>query len=250
MNDVGVKSILFSLAITSVLLGGSFARAQIIGINFEGSGAASNGTITAPTGVINAVTWNNIAGFTGTVTGLTETNGIDTSGDMTLATASVTFTSHDDYRSGNANLGNILNGYLDGNGAPLANGTVTVSITNIPFTLYDVYVYVGADGNGRTGDGIIGSTDLSFSSDVAGATSFTVNDDPMLDHPSANVLLFTNVSGATLSYLQNASSNNNSTGVMAIEIVAVPEPATTALLGVAGGLGALVWIIRRRFQLV
>jgi hypothetical protein len=240
-----MKAFLFGLLLAGAFAVGSSARAQIIAVNFDGEG----GAVTAPTGVVTAYTWNDLDGSSGSATGLTETDGVGTSNDTSLPTTSITFASQDSYLSGNPNLGNLLNGYLDGNGAAIGvlNGTVTISVTNIPFALYDVYVYVGADQNGRTGDGMLGTEDLSFTSAAAGATAFAVNSDLSADHPSANTLLFTDISGTSFSYLQNAGSNNNSTGVMAIEIVAVPEPTSLGMMALAAlACGGMTWIARRK----
>jgi hypothetical protein len=195
--------------------------------------------------VANADQWNELTGNNGTdVTGLFETDG---TASTALPTLSISYSSPDAYQTGNTNLGNLLNGYLDGNGGGNGPDTVPVTITNIPFAVYDVYAYVGSDTNDRSADSSVtvnGET-LTYTTALVGATSFTVNSDPAADHPAVTTLLFENVTGSTLNYLQDGGAFGTSNGLTALEIVEVPEPGVTGMMLVAA-LAGLTVLMRRR----
>ena len=64
----------------------------------------------------------------------------------------------------------LLNGYLNsGNSNTPTNSSV--SITQIPFSYYDIYVYFSSDTAGRIGTVTIGTTTYSFT--TIGAASIT-----------------------------------------------------------------------------
>jgi hypothetical protein len=244
---------LLSLLFVSVAVASASAQAQIIALNFEGGNGS---TVTAPTGVsapglVNANQWNELTGAAATDSDLLETDGTTGSSVTGL---DVTYFSYDGYQSGNTNLGNLLNGYLDGNGASagLSDGIITVTLSSIPFAAYDVYAYVGADSNGRESSSYINTVadSLSFTTAVVGATTFSVNSDPLAANPSVTTLLFTNVTGSSFTYYQNGNSNNSGTGLMALEVVEVPEPSSPALCTMGlSSLALLGWILRRRASL-
>ena len=248
-----MKTTLLGLLLASALVCGSTAHAQIIAINFTG-GAGSNGQIDThtPTGAVTVYPdfWNELNGASGSQTGLIETDGtVDPAGSTVLSTTSITYSSEDPYLTNDHNLGNLLDGYLDGNGAsenpPVANGHVTVTLTNIPFAVYDVYAYIAPYIGHSQSSASIGSETLSFATDDPADTSFTTNSDPNADHPIVNTLLFSGVTGSSFTFVENGNNNNTSVGLAGIEIVEViPEPGTWAMMGL-GALG-LIWMVRRK----
>jgi len=239
----------------------STAQGQIIAIKFTGGNGS---TVTDRTGVVgaDAATWNNVGGiftgnsYSGSASNLVETTGaIGDSG--TVSGVSLSFLASDPFQTGDTNLGNLFNGYLDGNGAtlspPVAHGLISVTLTNIPFALYDVYAYIAPfppTSTSPTSSASIGGETLSFTPGSTTDTTFSINSDPSAVDPVVSTLLFSNVSGSSFTYLQDGNNNSSSTGLTGIEIVeVVPEPTTTAMLGLGAGFCVLAWIVRRRHSL-
>jgi hypothetical protein len=247
-----MKTFCFAALALSMAAGSLGAQAQIIAINFQGN-QGTNGSVNARTGVVAAdsVDWTNFGGTSGTGSNLKETTGAV--GDTgTATTVGLTYSAEDPYYTADANLGKLFIGYLDGNGAsakpsPLANGTVSVTLTNIPFALYNVYAYIAPSTNHSSSFASIGSETLTFKTDNPTGTTFTVNSDPAADHPQVNTLLFQNVSGSSFTFLENGNNNNTSVGLSGIEIVqVVPEPGVTSLMLLGLAVGVVVLHRRRR----
>lgn len=225
-----VAGLLFLFAVNDL------ASAQVIAINFESGINGAVNPITATTGVVpvSISGWNEIDGNAGTnVEPIFDSTGTVIP-DMTLS-----FTSNNSYSTTNTNLGGLLDSYID-------SGSIVVTVTNIPYAEYDVYAYVGSNGNDRdSAGGTVGSETLSFSTDSRDATSFTLTADPSQVYPAANVLLFTNVSGSTLTYLQAGAVAGLGNGLNGLEIVrVVPEPSPCAMI--LGGLALLGFCLRRQ----
>ena len=134
----------------------------------------------------------------------------------------------------------IFDGYYNSVGS-------TLSLGNIPFANYSVYVYFSSDADGRTGTLSDGTTTYSFSTDTRakvdahGDFVFVQTTDTGLSHPSADYAVFAGLTGTSQTLtIANASDGM---GFAGIQIVAVPEPGTLALAGL-GSIGMLLW--RRR----
>ena len=135
------------------------------------------------------------------------------------------------------------NSYLDTN--------VTLTVKNIPYAVYNVYAYVGADVNGRLGQAYIQSNTATSqyfkTDDLNGSGGFTGYLDNAASTAAgagnATFIEWTNVTGATLQYNQITPTGGGNNGLHGLEIVqVVPEPATLGLLGV----GALSLLLARR----
>jgi hypothetical protein len=226
-----VAALLFLFALNDL------SCAQVIAIKFETGVNGEVDPITATTGVVPVAIagWNEIAGNVGTNAAPI----FDSTGTV-IPDATLSFTSNNSYSSTNTNLGGLLDSYID-------SGNIVVTLTNIPYAEYDVYAYVGSDGNNRdSAGGTVGSETLSFSTASRDATSFTLTADPSQVYPLANVLLFTNVSGSTLTYTQVGAVAGLGNGLNGLEIVQVtaPEPSTYALM--LAGVALLGFCVRRR----
>ena len=115
----------------------------------------------------------------------------------------------------------LINGYIDNIGG---GGFATIDLKGISFSSYDVYVYFGSDGNGRTGE---------VESTTAGQTfSYTTDSnkgafDPEFDYvltededgtnPPSNYCVFRDQSSSDFSLQINRGSSNS--GIHAIQIV-------------------------------
>lgn len=174
---------------------------------------------------------------------------VDSTGAATAAT--VRWTSNGTWNTSNGTAtpdAKLMNGYID---AINPGGFSTVTIGSIPYSVYDIVVYFGSDGNGRTGDVTDGTTTYSyttFSNDPFGGGGFVPGDyvqtlDVSNGHPNSNYAVFSGVTTATVNILRGSANS----GIHGIQIIdrtpLIPEPATIGLFGLAG---AVVLLRRRR----
>ncbi|HEY4417609.1 MAG TPA: LamG-like jellyroll fold domain-containing protein [Verrucomicrobiae bacterium] len=112
----------------------------------------------------------------------------------------------------------LLNGYWDIQGT----GAGTTSFGNIPYSSYDVYVYVSSDGNGRTASvSLNGGAPVYLLTDASGynyATNLLQGTATVQGSAaSAHYVLFTNVTGSSFNVV--VTSYGSDIGVAGIQIV-------------------------------
>ena len=224
----------------------STASAQTsIGVNFVG-GRHTTGpdasSVTGTAGVVPQSNWNNVGAYSDT---FNVSNGepladgssadlIDSQGNNT--NANIAWEADNTFASLNPFIDNederLMDGYIDLSGS---DRDVTVDFTNIPFAAYDVYIYVGSDGQtGRisaleinndsdnliwyeanTGGGLFQSA-LDYSRAIAATPE---------DAVKATFGLFENVSGSSLTVkvrgdLPGAQSNSGIHGIQLVQRLA------------------------------
>jgi hypothetical protein len=215
------------------------ASAAIISVDWaNGSGGVGATTVMGlgeTAGVVSASNWNSFliqtSPTTGGASGLLNDAGATTAASLTWSYNNPWSINVTDTAGNNR----MMRGYLDSGAAT----TTMVSFSNIPFALYDVYVYADGD-NGvelRSGSYTIGATTL-INTDAANTNfsgTFT---------QGANYVKFSNLAGAsfTLNATPVAGPTSPRAPVNAIQIVEVPEPTHLAL----GAIGALTLLVRRK----
>ncbi|MGI8602050.1 MAG: PEP-CTERM sorting domain-containing protein [Verrucomicrobiales bacterium] len=232
------------ILLTSLIAVATTAEAQVltdgrmIGLNFSG-GAGSEApdpdvdTVDAGevTGVVPQANWNNAQGASGALTGLVDSTGAATGVDVFFASNN----------TWGRNLtpsptNDLLSDYLDaGTGTP-----ANVQFQNVPFSLYDVYIYTRrnenadpndptpADGPGRFSDYTVNGVNVDvLTGDVQ--NSFVLATSTVI----GNYVKFDNVTGATLDIFANLDAANSFRApVDGVQIVEqIPEPASLGLLG-------------------
>lgn len=262
------KSSLSLLALGALLLSAPAVHAQtnIISFNFQGNSdtpAAVNHNLNA--GFVPAMNFNNdVAGNMGAVT-----NGNTvTYSDKTPSGVTFSYNSYDAQNSGldaNPNYlsdGNqqLLNGFIES--GPVAagpngtNATANVTVSAVPFTTYDLYVY-GYNGS-LSGPGTMGTYTVTPGGSALG-TSQTVELQDTFNPSSpftmatattpGDYLLFTGLTGSSFTLTANrVTGDTSSTTLIPIDgfqlvstPAAVPEASTTISFGLllALGLGAV-----------
>ena len=127
----------------------------IISVNFGGGTA----NVTKTVGAVAAANWNNLLGVANpTSSALVESNGALTT--MSLSTSGFNGASTFGNGNGAGGLSDMYNGYLelDYNNS----GSATISLSSIPFTSYDIYIYY----EGYTANVGYGSSSFSPLSDA------------------------------------------------------------------------------------
>lgn len=243
---------------TMTLLGlvatASSASAAVISWNLNDWGDSPTGSASPGTGVVAVGYWNDtwLDGFPAPnpMTDVRDSTGAATTADVSWTSNSGTWN-----KGAEAHLGadadgtlnrEMLYGYVNGIGA--AGASVTVS--EIPYASYDVYVYFGSDDETRTGTVTDGTTTYSFDvldGQVAGSNAlFAQTVDTGSGNPEANYAVFSGLSSSSLTistHFRNAAGDaDDYGGIAAIQIVEVPEPSIAFL----GGLGLLGLLRRRR----
>jgi hypothetical protein len=233
-------------AVAAALLAGvSTSLAQDkIGINFAGRQWSIGGNTPMTlnpldtAGVVSQQNWNNVMLDAHDSGGLAQIGGpnagvvSDNSGAATGVTFSYT-------QGGNAtewavdqttHTGNrqLLDGYWD-----IQSASGAVDLGSLSYSLYDVYVYISSDGNGRTGSVSINGgpqtyllTDANgynYSNPLIQATATTQG-----SAASAHYVLFTNVSGADFEVvLSNYGSDVGVAGVQIVDVSGLYKPTVS-----------------------
>ena len=219
------KAKVFACAVA--LFSAASAAADSIGINFRRTTSGEqNMAPTESAGVVPQVNWNNTDGVASgnaganisgpTANALTSANGI------TVPGLSLSWSANGTWSSPNAGPGdpNLMAGYLDDTGTA---GDTVITVTGVPYANYDVYAYVGSDGNNRSGRTRLFNffaNDRWFRTNTNPFTTFvegTATTEPATNTGLANYTHYRSVSGGTFELRVLRGSNN--AGLHGIQIV-------------------------------
>lgn len=247
-----MKKLDLAAAVTAVLSLTSVAHAQVftdgrgIGLNFSG-GAGTEAPdpdvdtvdVGEVTGVVAQDFWNNGQGANGSLGSLTDSTG-------TVSGATVTWASTNTWGRNitPSPTNDLLSDYLDGGSDGATPGGATVTFSNVPFSLYDVYVYIRRN---ESSDNTQGGRNFLSDYTVNGVTQNVRTGDvrdafvPATEFDIGNFVKFENVSGSTLTMAANTGTANFRSPVDGVQVVeqVIPEPAsaTVAAIGMMSLLG-------------
>ena len=222
--------------VLACLLGAGLAvQAQVISWNLDDHGTLNGPSVSynGSAGVILVSNWND--SYPDNPTARLK----DDSG--TATTLNLAYGSHNTFHIQDRHPGpdadgsynkELLNGYLNAGTAswdpPLTNSFVT--LTNIPYSRYDVYVYFSSDAAGRIGNVTDGATTYYFSTlgsaAIAGSNAlFQRTIDRTGHYPGANYAIFLNETTNFLTVTANALGGDDQwLGIAGFQVVAMPEP--------------------------
>lgn len=252
MNTTLRKASSLTAAITLIgsLIGG--ANAAVISVNFVGTGgtgASSSLEAADVTGVKSVSNWNNItsgnnSGSNATTSNLKDDSGIVTTTDITY------FQRFWSINGGTSNDGELNSGYT--NTASNADGVISLVEIGSEFTTsgYDLIIYLGGtDGQGANTPIEVGATVGSETKWIRhvrpsegavsayDSTTFSTEALAQASSGNSNYIRFNGLTSDSLSIniLKDPSSTASwsRAGVKGIQLVAVPEPSSAALLGLA-----------------
>jgi hypothetical protein len=254
-NEITMKNI-NKLIVMAVAVAATSLQAQVISWNVDAY--STFGGASQYAGIVSAPWWNNTwspannGNYNAVGASVTWSNLFDSAG---VATAlSVTGTSFaDGWWNYYSVLGSgvvpdvdgtynnlLLNGYNN-------NGADNLTLSDIPYAQYDLYVYFNSDTAGRAGTVTVGSTTYDYSTLGSAANSganavFTQTTSTGGANPGADYAVFSGLTGSSQTINTVVPSWG---GVCGFQIVAVPEPGVTALFGLAG-LAMMAWMKRRQ----
>ena len=230
-----------SFILFSISLLGAGAQAASIGINF-GSGRANAALDPADVaGVVPQSNWNNAAGASGSLTVLNTDGG-------TASGAALSWATDEQWSIGGPGAdanGTLLNGWVSANNT--ADPPAAIDVTNIPFAVYDLYVYMNHDRDSEDVDvtGPFGTFRLhENNSDILSPISFveqtvSADGDPT---QQGNYARFANLTASDLNLILSPAGTEGSVdrgAITGIQLVQVPEPSASLLVAVAALAGGL-----------
>lgn len=225
-----VTSSTATLTVTSS--GGGSAQ---IGMQFQGSGTALLATDSAGLSSVAQTNWNVLTGSSFTNHALSDSTGASTTATLSGSANGGYFAGGSSAPpAGNAKLasGELYNGWP---------GSPTLTVANIPYATYDVYVYAAIDATGRaqtvslTPSG--GSTSSYSFTTEGGGSAWTVatstwngtGTQPSL--PSANYVHFTGVSGSSFTLSWGAPGNGGMNGIQIVPVTTTTYPVGVQFQG-------------------
>jgi hypothetical protein len=230
------------------------AHAQVISWNYDRNGTVP-GDASSYAGVVPANYWNN-SWPTDPTTDLVDNSGSPSTLDLIYGPTAFAWSiqgSHPGQDADGSYNRELLNGYLNAGMAPW-NPPVTnssISLNQIPFAEYNVYVYFSSDVADRPGYITDGATTFYFNSigpaSVSGANALfaQTTETSSANHPQANYAVFSGLSGGSQTITLQMEIPDLWGGIAGFQVVAVPEPGTFSLLAI-GTIALSMFRHRRR----
>jgi hypothetical protein len=245
----------------SALVFSSLAEGRGIGLKFAATDpdAATSSLLPAEiAGVVPQANWNNLEGANGTNVGSLELD------NGAASTATVSWSSPNTWRSTTGNNAfpagpdrKLTAGYLDS--TDLAAGGAMVTVNNIDASVnsprYDVIVYFVSDSGANRGGAYtltpsVGAPQVKYGSTLAMPAAYL--EDPGTDTDlslDGTHVRFRGLTGSSFSIASNTeltTPNGFRAPINAIQIIAVPEPASILVACLAALVSAVAWRRRNR----
>ncbi|MFC4991455.1 PEP-CTERM sorting domain-containing protein [Rubritalea tangerina] len=240
MKHTPLTSIACALTLT---LGSASLTAATISINFVGNTNLNNVGADSPTSIVGlngvqAQDWVNLAG----------TSATDADIDGASGSATISFSTNWRFNTGGTSgteNHNMMDGAIRLGGTGDSAPVISNLGTDFTSSGYDVYVYFGSDSHNRvhrftltpTGDSTSNNSGTENLTQAYNGAFTETN----ADGDVGNYLVFRGITASEFTLSDNGTSPGKP-GVAGIEIVAVPEPSLSLLLG----LGGFSLTLRRR----
>ena len=217
------------------------ANAELVGLNFQGNGAANlaSGTVAGDTAgtIFPQANWNNAGNGNnnlGTIANLTSSTGASSGIAASWLGPDSWSASGAVGASGNAEMSY---GFIKSNNGStqIPSGNVTVTFSNLtPGTLFDMIIYTATDNASPTGTFSLNNTTNTSVSYAVGAGNVATFTEDSTKHTFSN--LTATGSSVTL------TMSGNGAGLAGVQFSTIPEPSSMLLLGLGapGGLGMVV----------
>jgi hypothetical protein len=245
------------LATVATMWFAAVSPAQVISINFDGSGPGSPGTQPGPydlaptevAGALPRANWNNVLSQNGTTSNLILATGAATTASVQVSGSTNAWSLPDPVPF--TTDGTLMRGYLDSGNTTTT--TVTVSGLDASFSRYNVWVYFDGDNttNNRVSSFTLGGLTV-FGQDAA-STNFngtfvqvpsSSSTNQQANTPAGNFIVFTGITGSSFTISTTPAFGTRAPlNALQIEVNPVPEPGSLTMLGIAAGS---LWWARRR----
>lgn len=223
--------------------------AASIGVNF--SGGVNTIPASASPGIVPAINWNNIAGTSGTNITLNDDTATATTTQLTFNAASL-YNSFTVINTPNAATNTLYKSGL------ILNDGVAISLSGIPYSSYDLYVFASADTTATNQLSISNGTTTFYYASAgqhnSGATALLQTTSTTSGSPTtgrAQYQLFSGLTGSSVTLTTGGSipvviSNN----IFGFQIVntAQPVPEPSMIMGLVFFGGGLFAVSRRKNQ--
>ena len=223
---------------------------EVVSLNFiaqQADNAATAGSFMDPadtTGVVPVGNWNNIPGDAADLTAVQATglplhNSDGAATPMTVTWEANTFWTTFGDPAQTDPLAKMMNGYLDDTAGELGGQQFSnITVSDLPYSTYDVIVYLTSDGNGRTGQVKANGSSVKWISTNGNNDPVVLTEGNAIDEASAQpatFVRFASLTGDTLKVEWARQSNN--VGVAGLQVIGSLAPGSaTAVIGDAEAL--------------
>lgn len=226
--------------------------AASIGVNF--SGGVNTIAASASPGIVSAINWNNIAGASGTNITLNDDTATATTAQLTFSAASV-YNSFTAINTPNAATNTLYRSGLIGTNTVTQ---VSISLSGIPYSSYDLYVFASADTTATDQLSISNGTTTFYYASAgqhnSGATALLQTTSTTSGSPTTGpgqYQLFSGLTGSSVTLTTGGSITHTiSNNVFGFQIVntAQPVPESSMIMGLVFFGGGLFAVSRRKNQ--
>jgi hypothetical protein len=208
-----------------------------IGVNFVDPTNSTTVLATENPGVVPGEMWNNVSTAHATTSNLSDDSGVRTTADITVVSGG-SFGLSPVGTTGNTGFNKMVEDAVTGLGDAGANAEASVTVSDVPYSAYDVYVFTQDRGVSSNVLSVTdGSTTYFYESDGSGAADSITQITGLTSGtatPGGSYALFSGLSGSSFTVTTGGAVTgvitNEIFGIHIVNTATVPEPSTKEFL--------------------